>query len=140
MRLNNSSSTSCSFFLSLFAVDGGWKMGTKCHAHKSYFLSFFCVLVHNIHNNWTESNRVKDENESGNAFIWKKTFTLSCLVPLLLFACLNNSHLQPCSCLFFLFYSTMKTHPGSVVHLSDNPLDSNKVSIRVAKYVQFWGM
>lgn len=22
----------------------------------------------------------------------------------------------------------MKTHPGSVVHLSDNPLDSNKVS------------
>lgn len=23
----------------------------------------------------------------------------------------------------------MKTHPGSVVHLSDNPLDSNKVSI-----------
>jgi syntaxin-binding protein 5 len=24
--------------------------------------------------------------------------------------------------------STMKTHPGSVVHLSDNPLDSNKVS------------
>lgn len=31
--------------------------------------------------------------------------------------------------LFFSFYSTMKTHPGSVVHLSDNPLDSNKVSI-----------
>jgi hypothetical protein len=31
--------------------------------------------------------------------------------------------------LLFFFYSTMKTHPGSVVHLSDNPLDSNKVSI-----------
>lgn len=25
--------------------------------------------------------------------------------------------------------STMKSHPGSVVHLSDNPLDSNKVNI-----------
>lgn len=23
----------------------------------------------------------------------------------------------------------MKTHPGSVVHLSDNPLDSNKVRV-----------
>lgn len=30
----------------------------------------------------------------------------------------------------------MKTHPGSVVHLSDNPLDSNKVSFRVRSYVE----
>lgn len=43
---------------------------------------------------------------------------------------------SPCSTPFYLSFhlfsftrSTMKTHPGSVVHLSDNPLDSNKVSI-----------
>lgn len=35
------------------------------------------------------------------------------------------------SFLFFSFRSTMKTHPGSVVHLSDNPLDSNKVNILI---------
>jgi len=34
--------------------------------------------------------------------------------------------------LAFPLCSTMKTHPGSVVHLSDNPLDSNKVNISVS--------
>ena len=41
--------------------------------------------------------------------------------------------------LFFLFSQRLsKTHPGSVVHLSDNPLDSNKVSRKAssARYLK----
>lgn len=85
-------------------------MGTGCHEHKfsrktfhAEKLSFsFLEMTPNV---WKILGKISDQ--------------LRLLISLI------------SSRLLFFPFSTMKTHPGSVVHLSDNPLDSNKVNILV---------